>query len=280
MRELIINKKYTKRDEVIKSYFNSIKNYHLISAEREVELAQLIKEGNKDALNELVNANLRFVVSVAKQYSEHPPLTLIDYINEGNEGLIIAAKKFDETKGFKFISYAVWWIRQRIMALQSETKDTIRKPNNITQMQGYIAKFRNKYYLKNGFYPERLEIINELEISENEYKNCMKGGWTASGDKHRDNDKENLTLFQTIGQEDSENFKIEDLNIDLNRTITRSLSKRDADIVLTLSNLKKGSRVLLQEKYNITSYERIRQIYVKSLKKLRNSGGPVLEKYL
>ncbi|KKN46635.1 hypothetical protein LCGC14_0670880 [marine sediment metagenome] len=174
MRQLKITKQITNRDtQSLEKYFQEISKIDLITADEEVELARKIREGDQLALNKLVNANLRFVVSAAKQY-QGSGLRLSDLINEGNIGLVKAAKRFDETRGFKFISYAVWWIRQSILQAMSEQSRMIRLPLNKI---GEISKIKKVYSSLEQTYqrpPSAIEIANELEMTVAKVKLAMK----------------------------------------------------------------------------------------------------------
>ena len=174
MKSLKITEQITIRnEESLNKYLNDISKISLISLEREVELATQIKAGCKFALDELTNANLRFVVSVAKQY-QNKGLSLPDLINEGNLGLLKAAKRFDETRGFKFISYAVWWIRQGIVQSLSENSRMVRLPLNKIGVINKIKKAITSFEQKQGLEPTSYEIAEIIEVSVEEVDICIK----------------------------------------------------------------------------------------------------------
>ena len=173
MRQLKITQSITNRDsQTLEKYFNDISKYELLTPEEEVDLAQRIKEGDQVALEKLTKANLRFVVSVAKQY-QNGTMPLNDLINEGNLGLVKAAKKFDETRGFKFISYAVWWIRQSIMQALAEQSRMVRLPLNkissLSKINQAVAAMEQEYERE----PTAEELAEFLEVTIDEIKNTM-----------------------------------------------------------------------------------------------------------
>ena len=174
MRQLKITTSITSRsDKALDKYLQDISKEEMITADEETRLARLIREGDEDALQKMIRANLRFVVSVAKQY-QHQGMPLIDLINEGNIGLIKAAKKFDETRGFKFISYAVWWIRQAIMEALSEKARVIRIPLNQVGVLGKINKTYSKLEQDLGRTPTEEEIAEELDITHQKVKETLR----------------------------------------------------------------------------------------------------------
>src|SRR5215216_3195218 len=174
MRQLKITKSITNREsQSLEKYLQEIGREGLITAEDEVKLAAKIREGDQSALDKLTKANLRFVVSVAKQY-QNQGLSLPDLINEGNLGLIKAAKRFDETRGFKFISYAVWWIRQSILQALAEQSRIVRLPLNIVQQKSKIAKTISELEQQNERAPNVLEIAEQLDMSVYEVQETLK----------------------------------------------------------------------------------------------------------
>jgi len=174
MRQLKISKQFTNREnKSLDKYLNEISKVSMIDAQEEVELARRIREGDQRALEKLVNANLRFVVSVSKQY-QNQGLTLGDLINEGNFGLIKAAKRFDETRGFKFISYAVWWIRQSILQALADQSRIVRLPLNKVGSIGRISAAAAKLEQELEREPTAEEIAKELDVSISEVENALK----------------------------------------------------------------------------------------------------------
>ncbi len=276
MRQLKITKQITNRDsESINRYFFEVNKYTMISADEEVELAQLIREGDTDALEKLVVANLRFVVSVAKQF-QNKGLSFPDLINEGNLGLVKAAQRFDETRGFKFISYAVWWIRQTIIQALSEQTRIVRLPINRLSSINKIA--RAIPYLEQEFErePSNEEIAEYLDMDNEtvKYANDIKKQ-QVSFDKPLGNDAESdFSLYDVIQTDDipspDNKLLVESDTENINRVL-KKLNSKEADII-TMSYGLNGSSVFslhdIAEVYNMSS-ERIRQIRSVALKKLK-----------
>ena len=234
MRQLNITKQVTNRETAsLDKYLHDIGKVELITAEEEVELARKIKEGDQAALEKLTKANLRFVVSVAKQY-QNQGLSLPDLINEGNLGLIKAAQRFDETRGFKFISYAVWWIRQSILQALAEQSRIVRLPLNKI---GTINKINKAYaYLEQEYErePRADEIAALLDITEAEVKDSMRNSSRhLSMDASLTQDKDN-NMYDVLKSEDStppdRELLYESLRQEINRTIA-TLPEREADII-------------------------------------------------
>lgn len=276
MRQLVITKQITHRtEESINRYFQEINKYPMISVEEEVELAGRIKKGDDIALEKLVVANLRFVVSVAKQY-QNQGLSFSDLINEGNVGLVKAASKFDETRGFKFISYAVWWIRQSIVQAISEHTRIVRLPLNRLSAINKVSKaslFLEQEYERE---PTNEEIAEFLDVSNDEVKiaNTIKNR-QISFDKPLSNNGENdSSLYDVIHTENipvtDNNLIQESLSIDLKRAL-KKISARESE-VLTMSfglfNTQAYSLYDIASKYHMSS-ERIRQIRTSGLLKLK-----------
>ena len=239
MRQLNITKQVTNRETAsLDKYLHDIGKVELITAEEEVELARKIKEGDQAALEKLTKANLRFVVSVAKQY-QNQGLSLPDLINEGNLGLIKAAQRFDETRGFKFISYAVWWIRQSILQALAEQSRIVRLPLNKI---GTINKINKAYaYLEQEYErePHADEIAALLDITEAEVKDSMRNSSRhLSMDASLTQDKDN-NMYDVLKSEDSlppdKELLHESLKQEINRTIS-TLPQREADIILSNSS--------------------------------------------
>ena len=276
MRQLKIAKQVTNREsKSLDKYLQDISKIDLITAEEEVELAQKIKRGDQRALEKLVNANLRFVVSVAKQY-QNQGLTLPDLINEGNFGLVKAAQRFDETRGFKFISYAVWWIRQSILQALAEQSRVVRLPLNKI---GSINKINKTFsYLEQAHErpPSAEEIAEELGLSISEVKQSLK-----NAGKHISMDApfaegEDSNLYDVISASetpmpDSELVK-ESIREEIGRVL-ETLSEREADVVKLYYGIGQSSTMTLDEIGNTfdLTRERVRQIREKAIRKLRKS---------
>ena len=276
MRQLKITKQVTNRETAsLDKYLQEIGRVELITAEEEVELAQKIKAGDERALDKLTKANLRFVVSVSKQY-QNQGLTLPDLINEGNLGLIKAAKRFDETRGFKFISYAVWWIRQSILQALAEQSRIVRLPLNKI---GSINKINKAYaVLEQKFErPPTPEEISELvELSITEVKQSLKNtGRHISMDAPLI-EGEDSSLYDVMGSEDSPNpdsdLMLESLREEIRRALD-TLTPREADVVSSYFGLNGGYAMTLEEigeKFDLTR-ERVRQIKEKAVRRLKNT---------
>jgi RNA polymerase primary sigma factor len=276
MRQLKIAKQVTNREsKSLDKYLQDISKIDLITAEEEVELAQKIKRGDQRALEKLVNANLRFVVSVAKQY-QNQGLTLPDLINEGNFGLVKAAQRFDETRGFKFISYAVWWIRQSILQALAEQSRVVRLPLNKI---GSINKINKTFsYLEQAHErpPSAEEIAEELGLSVSEVKQSLK-----NAGKHISMDApfaegEDSNLYDVISASetpmpDTELVK-ESIREEIGRVL-ETLSEREADVVKLYYGIGQSSTMTLDEIGNTfdLTRERVRQIREKAIRKLRKS---------
>ncbi|MFO7723715.1 MAG: RNA polymerase sigma factor RpoD/SigA, partial [Bacteroidales bacterium] len=233
MRQLKITKQVTNRETAsLDKYLQEIGRVELISAEEEVELAQRIKQGDQKALEKLTKANLRFVVSVSKQY-QNQGLSLPDLINEGNLGLIKAAQRFDETRGFKFISYAVWWIRQSILQALAEQSRIVRLPLNKIGSINKINKAFAQLEQEHERAPNHGEIADLLDIPENEVKESMKNsGRHVSMDAPLIQDEE-TTMYDVIrneGPTPETGLIYESLRKEINRAIA-TLTPREADVV-------------------------------------------------
>ena len=290
MRQLKIIKQVTNRETAsLDKYLQEIGRVDLITAEEEVELAKKIKGNNKAvaarALEKLTKANLRFVVSVAKQY-QNQGLSLPDLINEGNLGLIKAAQRFDETRGFKFISYAVWWIRQSILQALAEQSRIVRLPLNKIGSINKINKAYNALEQEHEREPSAAEIAKVLDMSENEVKESIK-----NAGRHLSMDAplvegEDSNLYDVLKSNESPNPD-KDLLIDSLRTeIERSLgtlTDREADVVRLYFGLKGNHPMTLEEigeKFDLTR-ERVRQIKEKAIRRLKHtSRSRILKTYL
>lgn len=286
MRQLKITKSITNRDsQSLDKYLTEISREDMITAEQEVELAKRIKKGDQRALEKLVRANLRFVVSVAKQY-QNQGLTLPDLINEGNLGLIKAAQRFDETRGFKFISYAVWWIRQSILQAIAEQSRIVRLPLN---QVGSLNKI-NKVYaqLEQEFErpPAADELAAALEIPEEKVKDTMSvSGRHVSVDAPLKED-EDFSLLDLISNNESPSADGELMRESLQTEIERSLetlTERERDVVKLFFGIGMNHGLTLEEigdKFDLTR-ERVRQIKEKAIRRLRqNSRSRLLKMYL
>jgi RNA polymerase primary sigma factor len=286
MRQLKITKQVTNRETAsLDKYLQEIGKVDLITADEEVELAQRIKAGDQSALEKLTKANLRFVVSVAKQY-QNQGLTLPDLINEGNLGLIKAAQRFDETRGFKFISYAVWWIRQSILQALAEQSRIVRLPLNKI---GSINKINKMYALleqSNERPPSAEEIAKELDMTVNDVKESMKN----SG-RHLSMDAplvegEDSNLYDVLRSGESPNPDRELIHESLQTEIERALetlTPREADVVRLYFGLSDQHPMTLEEigeTFDLTR-ERVRQIKEKSIRRLKHtSRSKILKTYL
>jgi len=278
MRQLKITKSITNRESAsLDKYLQEIGKYDLISVDEEVELARRIKKGDKEAIDKLIRANLRFVVSVAKQY-QNQGLSLPDLINEGNLGLIKAAEKFDETRGFKFISYAVWWIRQAIMQAINEQSRIVRLPLNqvssLTKYKKAIAEFEQEHHRK----PTEEELAEILETTEEKIKKTVSAsGRQVSVDAPFSEDEDN-TLLDVLVNEDTpkadDTLMRESLKIEIERALA-TLTEREREIIKLSFGIGTEAISLeeIGEKYDLThlTRERVRQIREKALKKLRNT---------
>ncbi len=286
MRQLKIIKQVTNRETPsLDKYLHEIAKVELISAEEEVDLARKIKTGDEKALDLLIKANLRFVVSVSKQY-QNQGLSLPDLINEGNLGLIKAAQRFDETRGFKFISYAVWWIRQSILQALAEQARIVRLPLNKI---GYINKINRTFSeLEQKFErePSILEIAQALELAPKDVKESLKtSGRHVSMDAPINSDEEG-NMYDIILSDDMPSPDRELLNESLRKEIERALSTltyREANIVRLYFGLNGKHPHTLEEigeTFNLTR-ERVRQIKEKAIKRLKQSTrNKILKTYL
>ena len=275
MRQLKISKSITNRESAsLDRYLQEIGREELISIEEEVELAQAIKRGDRRALDKMTRANLRFVVSVAKQY-HNQGLSLPDLINEGNLGLIKAAEKFDETRGFKFISYAVWWIRQAILQALAEQARIVRLPLNQVGTLNKISKALAKFEQENERRPSAEELAKELNLPEDKITETLKvAGRHISVDAPFVEGEEN-SLLDVLTSDDTPSTDSvlldESLSSEINQVLT-NLTEREAEIVKCFFGICGYPEMTLDEigmKYDLTR-ERVRQIKEKAIRKLRN----------
>ncbi|MBE0651733.1 MAG: sigma-70 family RNA polymerase sigma factor [Bacteroidales bacterium] len=286
MRQLKITKQVTNRETAsLDKYLQEIGKVDLITAEQEVELARRIKQGDKKALEELTKANLRFVVSVSKQY-QNQGLSLPDLINEGNLGLIKAAQRFDETRGFKFISYAVWWIRQSILQALAEQSRIVRLPLNKIGSINKINKASAMLEQELEREPDYKEIAGMVEMSENEVKESKRNaGRHVSMDAPLIQDEDN-NMYDVLKSEESvtpeTGLIYESLRKEINRAIS-TLTQREADVIRLYFGLNGGHPMTLEEigeKFDLTR-ERVRQIKEKAIRRLKQtSRSKILKSYL
>ena len=286
MRQLKITKQVTNRETAsLDKYLQEIGRVDLITADEEVELAQRIKAGDVAALEKLTKANLRFVVSVAKQY-QNQGLTLPDLINEGNLGLIKAAQRFDETRGFKFISYAVWWIRQSILQALAEQSRIVRLPLNKI---GSINKINKMYaYLEqaNERVPSAEEIARELDMSVNDVKESMKNAGRPISMDAPLVEGEDSNLYDVIRSNESPNpdksLILDSLRTEIERAL-ETLTPREADVIRLYFGLGDQHAMTLEEigeTFDLTR-ERVRQIKEKAIRRLKHtSRSKILKTYL
>ena len=285
MRQLKITKSITNRESAsLDKYLQEIGREELISVEEEVELAQRIKKGDQEALEKLTRANLRFVVSVAKQY-QNQGLSLPDLINEGNLGLIKAAEKFDETRGFKFISYAVWWIRQSILQALAEQSRIVRLPLNQVGSLNKINKALSKFEQDNERMPSADELAVMLDIPRDKISDTLRvSGRHVSVDAPFVDGEDN-SLLDVLVNNDSPNADRGLVNESLNKEIERALStltERERDIVKDFFGIGTPEMTLeeIGEKFGLTR-ERVRQIKEKAIRRLRHSNrSKLLKSYL
>ncbi len=285
MRQLKITKSITNRESAsLDKYLQEIGKEDLITVEEEVELAQRIKKGDQAALERLTRANLRFVVSVAKQY-QNQGLSLPDLINEGNLGLIKAAEKFDETRGFKFISYAVWWIRQSILQALAEQSRIVRLPLNQVGSLNKINKAYSKFEQEYERQPSPEELADTLELPKEKVADTLKvSGRHVSMDAPF-SDGEDNSLLDVLINNDSPKADTDLMKESLSREIERSLStltERERDIVKLFFGIGIQEMTLeeIGERFGLTR-ERVRQIKEKAIRRLRHtSRSKLLKAYL
>ena len=286
MRQLKITKQVTNRETAsLDKYLQEIGKVDLITADVEVELAQKIKAGDERALDKLVKANLRFVVSVSKQY-QNQGLTLPDLINEGNLGLIKAARRFDETRGFKFISYAVWWIRQSILQALAEQSRIVRLPLNKIGSINKINKTFARLEQDNQRPPSPEEIAKELDMSVSDVKESMKNSGRHVSMDAPLIEGEDSNLYDVLRSGESpipdNNLIHESLKTEILRALD-TLTPREADVVLLYFGLGEGHPMTLEEigeTFELTR-ERVRQIKEKAIRRLKHtSRSKILKTYL
>ena len=286
MRQLKITKSITNRESAsLDKYLQEIGREDLITVEEEVELAQRIRAGDRIALEKLTRANLRFVVSVAKQY-QNQGLSLPDLINEGNLGLIKAAEKFDETRGFKFISYAVWWIRQSILQALAEQSRIVRLPLNQVGSLNKINKAFSKFEQENERKPSPEELADVLDIPVDKIADTMKvSGRHISVDAPFVEGEDNSLLDVMINDDSPNADRVlinESLSKEIERVLAFTLSDRERDIVKKFFGIGVTEMTLeeIGDEFGLTR-ERVRQINEKAIRKLRpNAKSKLLKVFL
>ena len=285
MRQLKITKSITNRESAsLDKYLQEIGKEELISVEEEVDLAQRIRKGDQEALEKLTRANLRFVVSVAKQY-QNQGLSLPDLINEGNLGLIKAAEKFDETRGFKFISYAVWWIRQSILQALAEQSRIVRLPLNQVGSLNKINKAFSRFEQEHERKPSAAELADELDLPTEKVADTLR----VSG-RHISVDApfvvgEDNSLLDVLANDDSPIADNGLINESLSKEIDRALAtltQRERDILKLFFGISRQEMTLeeIGEQFGLTR-ERVRQIKEKAIRRLRHTTrSKLLKTYL
>jgi RNA polymerase primary sigma factor len=287
MRQLKITQTITNREsQSLERYFNEINKVDLLTPEEEVELARRIREGDEQALEKLTKANLRFVVSVAKQY-QNRNLSLNDLINEGNLGLVKAAKKFDETRGFKFISYAVWWIRQSIMQALADQSRIVRLPLNKTGALSKINRAFSELEQKYEREPTAQELADILEMDETEITGTLRAGTKQVSVDAPFNDGESNSLLDVLENKNIENTDqdvayTDSLRVETARALS-ALTERERAVIKMFFGIEHEHPMSLEqigEELDLTR-ERVRQIKEKAIRKLRaSSRSKLLAEYL
>ena len=285
MRQLKITKSITNREsEALEKYLQEIGKEELLSTDEEVELAQRIRKGDRKALERLTKANLRFVVSVAKQY-QNQGLSLPDLINEGNLGLIKAAEKFDETRGFKFISYAVWWIRQSILQAIAEQSRIVRVPLNQVGSVNKINRMLNKFEQENERRPSSEEISEQTDIPEEKVDEAIMVNSRHVSVDAPFVDGEDNSLLDVLVNDDApmadRQLVIESLRSEID-TVLKMLNERERNVITAFYGIGQPEMTLdeIGNKFGLTR-ERVRQIKEKAIRRLRNStNNQLLKSYL
>ena len=285
MRQLKITKSITNREgEALEKYLQEISKQELISMEEEVELAARIRQGDQKALDRLTKANLRFVVSVAKQY-QNQGLSLPDLINEGNLGLIKAAEKFDETRGFKFISYAVWWIRQSILQAIAEQSRIVRLPLNQVGSVNKINRVLNRFEQENERRPSVEEISECIDLPEDKIDEAINisGKHVSVDAPFTDSDDNSLLDIMVNNDSPSADMElvIESLRTEINKAL-EGLSERERSIIEAFFGINQPEMTLeeIGTKFKLTR-ERVRQIKEKAIRHLRSTtNNYLLKQYL
>lgn len=285
MRQLKITKSITNRESAsLDKYLQEIGHEKMITTEEEVALAQRIREGDPMALDELTRANLRFVVSVAKQY-QNQGLSLPDLINEGNLGLIKAARKFDETRGFKFISYAVWWIRQSILQAIAEQSRIVRLPLNQVGSANRVSRAANRFEQVNERRPSAEELSRDVNLPEEKIKAAMKSHSRHLSVDAPFTDGDTNTLLDVIPNKNAPSADKELIYESLQEEIYRALqllSGREREVIEAFFGIGQPEMTLeeIGYKYGLTR-ERVRQIKEKAIRRLRhNTKNKLLKSFL
>lgn len=277
MKRIIISQSITRRNEEgLTTYLEEINRIKGLTPDEEAELSRRIKEGDEQALTQLVNANLKFVVSVAKTY-QNQGLSLADLIEEGNLGLVQAARKFDESRGFKFITYAVWWIRQSILQALTEQSRMVRLPNNQNQLLRHIRRYEEDFLKENGQLPTLTDIADEMEVSEDRVREVLQANTRSrSLDAPLSGDEDCGTLLDitpdTEVDEPDADIDQDALGTELRDVFRRTLKPRD--IYVLMHSFGIGCRECSQEEIGMDlglTRERVRQIRERALQKLRNN---------
>ncbi|MBP5482850.1 MAG: phage major capsid protein, partial [Bacteroidales bacterium] len=280
MRQLKITKSITNRESAsLDKYLQEIGREELVTPDEEVELAQRIRKGDQEALEKLTRANLRFVVSVAKQY-QNQGLSLPDLINEGNLGLIKAAEKFDETRGFKFISYAVWWIRQSILQALAEQSRIVRLPLNQVGSLNKINKALTRFEQENERQPTNEELSEMIDVPKDKISDTLRVGSRHVSVDAPFVEGEDNSLLDVLPNDDSPSADRGLVNESLNTEIERALSTltdREREIIKSFFGIGCQEMTLeeIGERLDLTR-ERVRQIKEKAIRKLKNNNGDYL----
>ena len=285
MRQLKISKSITNReDESLERYLQEIGREELLSSEEEVELAQRIRKGDHKALDRLTKANLRFVVSVAKQY-QNQGLSLSDLINEGNLGLMRAAEKFDETRGFKFISYAVWWIRQSILQAIAEQSRIVRLPLNQVSSVNRISRIQSRFEQENGRRPSVDEISEHIDLPKEKIDDAINVSARHVSVDAPFGEGEDASLLDVLPNDNSpmadRELVAESLKAEI-RNALNMLNERERGILEAFYGIDQPEMTLeeIGDKFGLTR-ERVRQLKEKALRRLRtNTKNKVLKSYL
>lgn len=277
MRQLRITTSITNRnDNCLEKYLNEISKESLLTADEEAQLAQRIKQGDKAAMDKLIKSNLRFVVSVAKQYQSQG-MSLSDLINEGNLGLIKAVEKFDETKGFKFISYAVWWIRQSIMMALVEKVRTVRIPFNQVNTLGHIKRVQHEYEQRYNREADLHELSTELHLDFNHLKDVIRGSsHPVSLDQPINNEESDTCIGELLEDKNMEStdglVNRESVQQDVHRSL-KNLKPREAEVLkmyFGIGFIEQFSIEQIADRLELTR-ERVRQVKDKAIRKLKES---------
>lgn len=285
MRQLKISKSFTNREsDALDKYLQDIGHEDLLTLDEEVELARRIKEGDDKALERLTRANLRFVVSVAKQY-QNQGLSLPDLINEGNIGLIKAAKKFDETRGFKFISYAVWWIRQSILQAIAEQGRPVRLPLNQVGSVNKINRELNKFEQEHERRPSVDEIASRIDMSQDKVEEAIKANTKQVSMDAPFKEGEENSLIDVLSSDDTPSTDAELLKQSLKEEMAMALNvlnERERNVIMAFYGINQPEMTMdeIGKRYGLTR-ERVRQIRERALRRLRqNTQNKVLKSYL